>query len=126
MAESAVPLQVIEVRLAQIEQTVKELQLERNTLLRLRQQAIEVKPAGRRKAREASATPDGRLGPSGAVVALVRECPGLKTEEIADRLADQITTKSDNPRRVVVNTVANLVNRKRLKADPTGGWVVVD
>lgn len=127
MAESAVPLKAIDGRLALIEQAMKDLQLERTLLLRLRQQAIAVKPTGKRAPPGAeNSEGDGRMGASEAVMALVSEHPGLKTEEIADRLADRIATRSSNPRRIVVNTVTNLVNRKKLKSDSTGGWVVVD
>ena len=127
VGEPAVPLQVIETRLAQIEQSIRELQVERQMLFRLRSQAVHMKPTGKRRpSGEVILESDAKQGPSGAILALVAQEPGLKTEQIADRLKDKIITKSPDPRRVLVNTVANLVNRKRLKADPTGGYVLVE
>lgn len=128
MAESMIPWNTVERRLREIEKLIEDLKLERGILMKLKPHGVEVR-SGRGKSRTASTTTgssDGKLGPSEAVMELVRGNPGMKTEQIADALHGAIKTKSSNPRRIVVNTVTNLATRKRLKADLTGGWIVAD
>lgn len=128
MSEPAVPLQVIEARLAEIEQSIRELQVEKQMLFRLRSKAVHMKPTSKKRpsGEVLVLESDSKQGPSGAILSLLAQEPGLRTEQIADRLKDKIVTKSPDPRRVLVNTVANLVSRKRLKADLTGGYVLVE
>ncbi len=55
-----------------------------------------------------------------SIIALVRRSDYLGSSQIANQLQNEITTKSDDPRRVIVSTVSALVREGILTRDRLG------
>jgi hypothetical protein len=66
---------------------------------------------------------NGKLGATQAILALVTSSPGLKTVDIAEKLADSVKTSATNVRRTLITTVSNLVKKGKLTREKKSGGV---
>jgi len=72
------------------------------------------------KPQENSGKTKRKVGATEAVLALVREHPGIARKSLIERLVDKIETKSPNKRHLIYMTIANLRNSKRLREENGG------
>lgn len=136
--EQVIPIAVIDQKLAELERQAQMIEAERKWLLSLKRMAVSVPGAATIAVGPPSVNgiAQSQLFPPsvahaengdrpGAVEAVLdyvngKRGHGVRIEDIADALESRIHTSSDNPRRIVVNTVSNLVHRKRLLRDEQG------
>lgn len=117
----AIPLETIEARISAIDQEkaehqciVQELEYERRMLVRIRGDAVEF-------GGESAQDPQRRgRNTSELIRQFVANNPGASAAAVADRLVGEIETKSPERRRVVMNTLFNLVKRGKLRKDDDG------
>ena len=134
MTEPSIPLRSIEAKLTELNEGLHELEaqqqemlVERRILRRWRDEAIadqestdsaapliEIIASAVRKRRRVK-----RTATTARILRLVTAQPGIMSIEVANRLAERIKTKSKNPRRIIQNSISNLLNRE-LRRDDEG------
>ena len=125
-----IPTDTVERQIAEIDQELARLQAKREALTSLLHQPDEsggASPKAKSPAQQ-TGTENGRSGPrtTDLIFSVVKEHPGLKVQEVAERVADQVVTRSDNPRRSAYNTALNLVRRQQLQKGEDGGLYPVN
>ena len=134
MPTKMMPLSLIDDRIREIDQDLQalhDLQTERAMLVRLKNRAENASSASAKDRNVGKVRVVGsgrptiivRKKPSRAVFDYVSKHPGSRATEIADAVADTISTKSSDRRRLVINTAANMVNRGQLVREDGCYWV---
>ena len=74
--------------------------------------------------RESTSNGTGHRGQRGKVtseiVRVLRASPGLSSREVADQLDGKVPSTAQNPRKSLINTIANMVSRGKLVRDEDG------
>ena len=108
----AIPVERIEAKLRDIEAQIANLELlklQRDVLRDLIGEAVSVngKPS------------NGRLGPTDAVLRLLRAEPGMRRAILIERLRERVESSGD-VRRILYSTISSLKNRKKIVEDESG------
>lgn len=103
MARRMIDASRLESRLREIDRLIAEvdrLKVERELLQRLLEEAV--------LERADFSNGNGLMGPTEAVLDLLKKEPGIPQAEVVERLHDQISTRSADPRRTLYSTISNL------------------
>ena len=116
MDDRVIPLSKIEHRLEQIAALIQRLTVEHQMLLDLADTAVTMSAPEQNRN---GGSPRNK-GTTKAILALVDEEPGVKVAEVANRLHEQIESKSANRWRLVYNMADQLAKRGKIRKDKEG------
>lgn len=134
MTQQAIPLAILDERLAALNTEINRLSIERELLLSLRSKAISMSPNGA-----------DRIGPiqqamvghrpqrptlTDTVVDYVRRNPGLVSSDISDGIIAEFAQRGDvvggsDPRKTLLTTVGAQVQKGRIRRDSDGRHYVL-
>ena len=132
MAAEYIPADIIHNRLAEVERSIAELRVEEKFLKNLLKAAKPAPPSRSSTSRPAVFYGGGEAKPLGedstqgpdnddtpattdVIIDHVRKHPGRSASEIATALKDEISTSSRTPRRIILNSIINLIHRNMLE-----------
>ena len=115
----AIPLAVIDDRIGWLNKRLDRLDSERgrisveiDVLVDLKARVKPESPRRIRLSQDATST-------TTMIEAVIAKTPGLLPKDVADKLADEINTTSEQPRRIIQNSISNMLN-KRIRKDRRG------
>lgn len=133
-----IPVSALDDRLAKVQaeltrlaQQARDLEIERDMLVRLRQFAV-VPDHGNRREAPAPPPPDGanvanvsdqpvRLPTAQAVYHILQRHPGLRQFEVVNEAVEILDSSSNNKRRLLFSAISGMKRRGRIRQDAQGG-----